>query len=41
MAEEVKEHNEARLADFYNNETLSDIALVNPLTNASYKYYSS
>jgi hypothetical protein len=38
MAEEQKkQHNEAKLADFYNNETLSDIVIVNPLTHASYK----
>lgn len=28
------------LADFFNNETLHDIVLVNPVNNASYKYLS-
>ena len=40
MAEEAKKpkpHTENKLADFFNNETLSDIVLVNPLTHASYK----
>ena len=35
--EEKKQHNESRLSDFYNNETLSDITIINPLTNATYK----
>ena len=37
MAEEEKKHKEKKLSDFYNNEILSDIVIVNPLTNASYK----
>ena len=37
MAEEEKKKKKKKLSDFYNNETLSDIVIVNPLTNASYK----
>jgi len=38
VQKEVKVHKEAKLADFFNNETLSDITIVNPNTNAQYKY---
>lgn len=34
---EEKPLNLTKLSDFFNNEFLSDITLINPLTHASYK----
>ena len=33
----MSEHPKLSLADFFNNETLHDIVLVNPANNATYK----